>query len=766
MDANGTHFHLLLGRDDWDRCLSDGLEWDQTNQSVSLKTRAFEFKAAPSDAPVKLEDRRGAGVDRFGNVFWIVQDRQEILVLSSGTGLTSHFWSNADTQSEPETLLGGFNTCQSRGVVPQAYAGLAVTEDHFLVVGTQQPSSLLVFDLHAGGTPQVLQFADDSLRVLDLCARPGGGVWMLEGAIEKPTLRGLNRDFHWLNPPVDLNSLPDDLFQPSSGLVKRKTLQPQTPLAFALKPDAIAIKALRQDEILILERGDAPLIRHLRFGETEGRTLKLELDGLKIIPHDFVFMSEQNVFDSKDERLLGLIFVADAGGNQTFVFNLLEKRAGELRLEALKRFLPMRRFLGKALIGARTLAKDFCQTGVLYDFGDTWLPLVEQPQKRYGLLGSLITPLEWQTEQELSGHGFLDGKEPDCVWHRLMLEGSFPPETGVRVWSRASDDLDLLAQEQIPWQTEPRPVRRSDGSELPFQSKPQDPNAAVLELLFQQARGRYLQLKLEFAGNGRSSPKLDALRAYYPRFSYAKAYLPTVYREDQTSADFLERMLANVEGFFTAIEDRIAATQVLFDPQSAPQEALDWLAAWFGVALDPNWNETKRRIFIAHAFEFFRWRGTTHGLSMALRLTLEDCWTPAIFESDNQAFSVRVIERFRSRDANQSTQTAHRFRVLLPVKPGSSGNDQDSRSRLEIARRVIELHKPAHTSFDIQFYWAMFRLGEARLGAETLIDQGSRDPRLMPPFVLGQGHLLEGYLAAKHPYNLPDRQILGRDRLA
>ena len=114
---------------------------------------------------------------------------------------------------------------------------------------------------------------------------------------------------------------------------------------------------------------------------------------------------------------------------------------------------------------------------------------------------------------------------------------------------------------------------------------------------------------------------------------------------------------------------------------------------------------------------------------------------------------------------HQETATAHRFRVMLPVKPGSSGNDDDSRTRLEVARRVIELHKPAHTSFELRFYWAMFRLGEARLGSDTLIDQGSRDPRLMPPIVLGQGHLLEGYLAPRHPYNIPDRQVLGRNQL-
>ena len=59
-------------------------------------------------------------------------------------------------------------------------------------------------------------------------------------------------------------------------------------------------------------------------------------------------------------------------------------------------------------------------------------------------------------------------------------------------------------------------------------------------------------------------------------------YLPAVYREDAQSASFIERFLANFEGFYTAIEDLIAAVQVLFDVRSAPPEALAWLAAWFG----------------------------------------------------------------------------------------------------------------------------------------------------------------------------------------
>ena len=143
--------------------------------------------------------------------------------------------------------------------------------------------------------------------------------------------------------------------------------------------------------------------------------------------------------------------------------------------------------------------------------------------------------------------------------------------------------------------------------------------------MFQRSRGRHLQLKLRLSGDERSTPRLSALRAYFPRFSYLANYLPSVYREDDQSASFLDRYLANLEGVHTTLEDRIASAQILFDVRSAPTEVLDWLASWFDVALDPSWDEPKRRMFIAHAMEIFQSRGTIRGLTTALHLALDPC---------------------------------------------------------------------------------------------------------------------------------------------
>ncbi len=646
--------------------------------------------------------------------------------------------------------------------------------------------------------------------------------------------------------------------------------------------DPIAIEGLTDGTVLILdgerEAGSAHILRY-RLAERLPDLDWHEPFGVK--PYDFAYTPER----SEGAAVAGRLVVAAEGGNQAYAFAVSEGGPDRVVLSLLPEFLPLRLFGGKGLLAAGS--------DIYYDFFDGWVPLVPQHRPRYAPRATLRTPV-------------FDGREPSCVWHRLMLDACIPADAAIEVRSRAADDeIDLQISQ---WQAEPQPYLRRDGSEIPFASRTTHDRDGTWELLFQRARGRYLQMEIGFRGNGRVTPRVRALRAYYPRFSYLERYLPGVYREEPESASFLDRFLANVEGFYTAIEDRVAAVQTLFDHRSAPREALDWLAGWFGVALDPAWSEAKRRLFISHAVEFFDRRGTIPGLRAAVRLATDDCadasvfgtgrssrgrpdpirivelhrtrsrpavvegdptevtglrtvrqaprWMPAdgraalneryatwrkaaALEDDTAPFPVRqpneqararswrrfaaevlgfvpvasgadteawrdfLARRYHRRSALLGAyglpldlalsfenmplpsvlppdgpplvdwhqfesvvmamrRTAHRFLVLLPAT-STAVNEDARRERLSLVRRVVNLEKPAHTLFDVRFYWALFRIGEARLGLDSLVERGGRAPDLLPALRLGQGHLGESHLTPAHPHDVVDRRVVGRD---
>jgi len=95
----------------------------------------------------------------------------------------------------------------------------------------------------------------------------------------------------------------------------------------------------------------------------------------------------------------------------------------------------------------------------------------------------------------------------------------------------------------------------------------------------------------------------------------------------------------------------------------------------------------------------------------------------------------------------RARDTAHRFTVLLPVRPSETGNSAAQQARKSLVQRILDLEKPAHTLPAVQFYWAVFRAGYVRLGEGTVLGLGSRAPELLSPALLGQAYLSETYLA-------------------
>ncbi len=891
MDANGTRFHLLLGRGDWGgRCLTaDGrpleeelvlsdnegdadFSWDAKRNELTLGKRIFSFRSAPGNRPVRPEQRRGAAMDRFGNIYWISADQAEILVLSAATGETTHFWSSLDAcrPACASDVFGGFSAVpleDAATVEPIPLAGLAVTTQHYLVAGTLDPAGLLLFDLRSGGAPRQLLWpihpAPVPFAPFDLSATPDGGVFVLDQAGRR--VWRLDRTFAVVAvtglaapPPAQ-----PDAFTAVGGGASHPAVPAAVTLDLAVPVAAaspVAIAALPDGSFLLLDSPPgAAFSTILRYQDGVERGTGVST-GAGLLGHDFAYLQTDQT-DRTD-----LLYIVGESGDQAFVFQLTLE-GDQIVLHPLADFMPLRLYGGKALIVAAVGTGGTDQA--FYDIEDRWVPLVAQRRARF--VQSAVLSVQ-----------SLDGKQPDCVWHRLLLDAVIPAECKVAVATRAGNDPDLLRF--AAWNDEPALLRRATGSELPWETAESVAGIDTWELLFQRAKGRYLDVRLTVSGSGRSTPRLRALRAWYPRFSYLDHYLPAAYREDTESASFLDRFLANFEGFFTNIEDRIAAVEMLLDVRSAPADALEWLASWFGVALDPAWDETRRRLFLRHATDFFEWRGTVPGLMMALRLVLDDCPGDSIFDiQPAQSPAIRIVEKFSTRTtpsavyaalsesdglpvrirqgawdpsqgaadlerryaeltgrqytaqapdrrtdpdgwaawvdfsrqtlgfvpqamAGDATDTdlwrqllqgrypslaalnaawrssyadwtdiplpdvlprraaaltdwllfegivlpshaaAHRFTIYLPQSQ-LMADDQ----RLALALRVAGLEKPAHTSFDVKFYWAFFRIGEARLGTDTIVDVGGRSPTFMSPFVLDQSFLGSGYLA-------PDRR--------
>lgn len=945
MDINDTRFHLLLGEADWSGCstpdgapvravpagstaLRPSFAWDEHSRELTLQPEVYLFtqQTAPQ-RPVQVDaDRRGVDADQSGNLYWIDEHATGVMVLSAGSGGISHFWSSGDATQCITSGEGAFAPARTpTSTRPLQLCGLAVTCDHYLVVGVREPRGLLIFDLYTAGPPrQWLWPAAVPFAPFDIAARPQGGVWILDRAQHR--VWQLDRLFNVVpfatGTPAPAPSEFSAAFPPAEPPATSETLRAPLTLDAALavtEANPIAIAALADDSFLVLDLpapGAFAGVAHYRFcsGRVGAASTNVLVEHLApgnefvLVAHDFTALP----MVSDPPGPAATLYIATADGNQCFAFDYRLSAQGQPQLDASAAFWPMRLFGGKGLA---------CVQGrPYYDFGRGWVPLVEQHRPRYPEQAALITRV-------------LDGREPQCVWHRLLIDAVLPPDCALQVYSRAADDPAQFTAggNDAGWQSEPALYRRANGSEIAYSEPPTRNNEGTWELLFQALIGRYAQLKLVITSDQRSTPRLRALRAYYPRFSYLTHYLPAVYREDAASASFVDRFLANFEGNYTAIEDRIAAAQVLFDVRSVPRAALPWLADWMGVVLDPAWNEDRRRLFIRHAMRFFQWRGTARGLKMALRLALDKCAGEELFNPDaagnEYRYGIRVMENFRLRrrggrwtpdqgeaelhrryraalgsddpglryplvnpaDANEAAwrafseqmlgfvpaaweeqarwqqylcaqypdaetltaaygatvnaidqlpmpqdmpslgaarddwtrfqaqgqrhprsllaqwhaylsgryptigalndvygtswgrfdevaypamfpggdaalrdwlefestplamqRGAHRFQVLLPLFT-QDGGDALREQRRALARRIVDIEKPAHTVFDVNYYWALFLVGTARIGHDTQLDIGSRAPQLAAAAILNQAHLGSSYLTTDFP---------------
>jgi len=426
----------------------------------------------------------------------------------------------------------------------------------------------------------------------------------------------------------------------------------------------------------------------------------------------------------------------------------------------------------------------------------------------------------------------MDSGSPSTVWHRLYLEAMIPDHCGVKIHLAAVNDEDAVPSQWFPHvfgkyfspdgQT-PRGAWVPGNSEVPFHpgilACPRDPDrSGLFTVLIQRKglktrslRGRYLKLRIELIGDGRSTPEVAAVRAYSSRFSYAEHYLPELYREtlfapdadvaanQTTPADFLERFLDNFEGILTPLEDRIADSHLITESETTPQEALEWLGSWIGVTFDSAYTSAQRRLLLRSAPQLFKQRGTLAGLSFALDIAtggavtrgqivlledyrlrrtiatiigadLADQQDPllagletsgnsfvgdTLFLGDQLRAEVRALfqNAFSTSPATRAQERAplDAFYDLFADRLTVLVHQQVAPQDLKLIRRIVNLETPAHVLARVVTVSNAFLAGAASLvGVDTyLVPKPPRQPARVDVSYLGQ-HYVEG-LAALDP---------------
>jgi phage tail-like protein len=117
-------------------------------------------------------------------------------------------------------------------------------------------------------------------------------------------------------------------------------------------------------------------------------------------------------------------------------------------------------------------------------------------------------------------------------------------------------------------------------------------------------------LMVQVATGARETPAVASSRAYL------RGGLPAMYQD----GDFGMRFVGALEAVLDPIVAVIDALPAHFNPDHAPRDVLNLLAAWLGIEVDESQPLPERRRLVRQAAELSRRRGTVRGLELALGL--------------------------------------------------------------------------------------------------------------------------------------------------
>ncbi len=299
--------------------------------------------------------------------------------------------------------------------------------------------------------------------------------------------------------------------------------------------------------------------------------------------------------------------------------------------------------------------------------------------------------------------GPMDSFEKDTVWNRLILQLIKTEESSIQFSYFASNDSKVMIGDTL---VDINELLQSQDKTIMDKlylmdklwietSKNQE------DVLLFKAEGRYLWFKLEFITYNTLPPRIEQLRLEFPRQTIAD-YLPQFYKENPQSFDFLSRFLGVYQSFMGDLEEEIMGVSRYFDPQFVEGDFLKWLGEWVAVDRSSMWQEKQLRQLIQRSFSLYKLKGTKEGLMQILELYIGK--RPVIIETYevmNHYSKSTYEENYKLLYGNDQ----YVFFVLVDEE-----NVPNQQVLLEI-KRIVSLHKPAHTVAEVIVLKPLMTLG-------------------------------------------------------
>ncbi len=151
-----------------------------------------------------------------------------------------------------------------------------------------------------------------------------------------------------------------------------------------------------------------------------------------------------------------------------------------------------------------------------------------------------------------------------------------------------------------------------------------DSGTAVAIPLF-ESEDRWLWLRLTIVTPpDAAATSISALRVLYPNLSLVDQ-LPAVFRgPDGDVGQTLRRLVGALEATTHGIDEKIRSIAASLNPDTAPNEWLNYVARWLALPWDDALPETAKRCVLRSAALLLAWRGTRRGLNALVRCLVGD----------------------------------------------------------------------------------------------------------------------------------------------